>query len=583
MKLLRAIGVTAAFATAIAGLGITEASADSRRSGVSIPTVGEFVQRNGIAAARTLNPELTTSEIVELSDDPTARMTATGKVLFVDRRFAPLTGTPASIPANVAGIPLTDFLSLNSNPGSSRTIFLDFDGHSVPAGTLWDDVSYGNGGDPIVSGEYPAFTMDGSASFSNLEKQAIINAWAAVAEDYAPFDVNVTTEFPGDEAINRTDSSDEVFGTRALISAGTAGWNADTCGCGGIAYMGVFNEAIDLYGFEHEEWQPAFIFFAPSDFVSTYMDSAAEAGKFISDVASHEVGHNLSLDHDGNTADGEYFQGQNDGINWAPIMGAGYYNGLAQWSNGDYAGASETEDDLIQIAATGAPFITDESNNATGSALFITGSATDGFIGRRNDVDWFKVTVTNRTLGVYSGPPTPNTNLDTKLTLRDGAGKELFSTDALSAMTEDVNGIGVQPLTGMDGVLNADLPNGTYFLTIEGVGRSGAYSDYGSLGAYSIKTRTPSVSSIAAIGNPTISGTRRKGRTLTANYGTWTSGVSIAKQWLRDGIAITGATSKSYVLKSADVGHKISVRLIGSKSGKRTAIKVSSKTATITN
>lgn len=583
MKILRVIGVTAAFATAIVGLGLSDASAAPKRGGFSLPTVGEFVQRNGLAAARSLNPELTNSDIAELSDDPTARMTATGKILYVDRRITSFTGTPSSIAQNVAGIPLTDFLSLNSKPGSSRTIFLDFDGHSVPVGSLWDDATYGNGGSPIIAGEYPPFTMDMSTGFSSLEKQTIINAWAAVAEDYAPFDVNVTTEFPGDEAINRTDSSDGVFGTRALISAGTAGWNADTCGCGGIAYMGVFDEAIDLYGFEHEDWQPAFAFFSPSEFVSTYLDSAAEAGKFISDVVSHEVGHNLSLDHDGSVVDGEYFVGQRDGRNWAPIMGAGYYNGIAQWSNGDYAGASETEDDLIQIAATGAPFITDESNNSAGSALLITGTATDGFIGRRDDVDWFKVTVTNRTLGVYSGPPTPNTNLDTKLTLRDGTGKELFSTDAPSTMTEDGNGIGVQPVAGMDGILDADLPNGTYYLTIEGVGRNGAYSDYGSIGAYSIKTRTPSVSSIATIGNPTISGTRRKGRTLTANYGTWTSGVSITKQWLRDGVPIAGATSKTYVLKSADVRHKISVRLVGTKSGKRTAVKVSSSTSAITN
>jgi hypothetical protein len=458
---------------------------------------------------------------------------------------------------------------LNSRPGSDRTIFLDFDGHTVPADTAWDDPTYGNGGNPLVAGTYPAFTLDGDGSFSDAEKRAIIDAWSAVSEDYAIFDVNVTTQDPGDDAINRSDLNDEVYGTRALVTEGTNSWDANICACGGIAYGDVFGMSFG---------QPAFVFVS-----SDYQSVSNFDGKLIADVASHEVGHNLNLDHDGSSSDGEYFLGIDDGKNWAPIMGGGYYNGVVQWSDGDYEGATQGQNDIALISAAGAPLLNDESNISKATASVISATAIDGVINSSSDVDVFKVVISGGVVGIYSYSPTDYSNLDTKLTLLDSNFKTLFSTDALSVMTEDSNGIGGWPVSGMDGVLNADLPNGTYYIKLEGVGRSGAYSDYGSVGAYSIKTRTPSAATIPTKGTPTISGTKRKGRTLTGAYGTWTSGTAFVRQWLRDGVVISGATSKTYVLTAADVGHKIQFRVIATKGSYRKAIKVSAKTVTITN
>ena len=608
MKLTRAFGVTVAIALTMAGFAVSEASADSKQSSRSLPNFGDFVAAHGTSAIRQVNPGLTAADIESLSNDPTARVNSFGKILFIENKIDSGTVLPSTIAANVTGIPLENFLSLNSRPDSNRTIFLDFDGHTVPAGTIWDYARpTGFGGSPLVAGDYPAFSMDNSPAFNNTEKQAIINAWAAVAEDYAIFDVNVTTQDPGQAAIERTGVADAAFGTRALITGGNSEFNPNRCGCGGIAYTGVFDESIEspfgsTYGISHEEWQPAFVFVEPTQ-VSTW--TAAQAGKFISDIASHEVGHNLSLLHDGsfqdsnrdrqfvdNNHDGidditgdiwtEYFYGDRDKKNWAPIMGAGYVNGVVQWSNGDYGTAANpatnTEDDFAGIAANGLNRLPDEVYNSRATAALIGTVATDGIINTRADVDWYKAIVTNGTLGVYSYAPTPNTNLDTKLTLMDGAGVTLFSTDAPSTATDNT-----MPVAGMDGVLNANLPNGTYYLKIEGVGRTGSYSDYGSVGAYSIKTRTPSVASISNTGTPRISGTTRRGRTLTASYGSWSTGTTFTKQWLRDGVAIPGATKKTYVLTRADVGHKISIRLVASKAGYRTSIKVSAKTARIKN
>lgn len=205
-------------------------------------------------------------------------------------------------------------------------------------------------------------------------------------------------------------------------------------------------------------------------------------------------------------------------------------------------------------------------------------TARDGVIGSRTDVDWYKVQVTAGNIGIYSYAPTPDTNLDTKLTLLDWSGLAIFSTDILSTTTDDT-----LPVAGMDGVLNATLPNGTYYIKIEGVGRTGSYSDYGSVGQYSITVRNVSVGAIPTAGYPYITGTARRGRTLTVNRGTWTSGTALTHQWLRDGTPIAGATGRTYVLKSADVGHRIAVRVLGQLSGKRPVLRQSARTSSVTN
>ncbi|MEY4476626.1 MAG: hypothetical protein RJA31_130 [Actinomycetota bacterium] len=619
MKFIRTIGVTAIAAITIAGFAVSGAEAASKRGANTLPAFGDFVAAHGTAAIRQANPGISATEIESLSNDSTARVNSFGKILFVEGRIDPATVAPLGITANVTTIPLESFLSLNSRTESSKTIFLDFDGHTVPAGTIWDyPEDWGFGGSPLVAGDYPAFTMDGSATFNSTEKQAIINAWAAVAEDYAMFDVNVTTQDPGQAAIERTGTADANFGTRALVTPGNSEFSPVTCDCGGIAYTSVFDESLDTYtginyGIGHDEWQPAFVFVTPSQVSG---DSAAQVGKFVSDIATHEVGHNLSLVHDGsfgdadhdeffvdNNLDGyddvtgevrtEYLDGYKDGKNWAPIMGAGYYNGVVQWSNGDYETydeqATNPGDDFDGIASTGLSLLADENFNSSSTAPLLSYTARDGVIGSRTDVDWYKVQVTAGNIGIYSYAPTPDTNLDTKLTLLDWSGLAIFSTDALSDASEIVSsnpaldGVGKYPVAGMDGILNATLPNGTYYIKIEGVGRTGSYSDYGSVGQYSIKVRNVSVGAIPTAGYPYITGTARRGRTLTVNRGTWTSGTALTQQWLRDGTPIAGATGRTYVLKSADVGHRIAVRVLGQLSGKRPVLRQSARTSSVTN
>ena len=58
---------------------------------------------------------------------------------------------------------------------------------------------------------------------------------------------------------------------------------------------------------------------------------------------------------------------------------------------------------------------------------------------------------------------------------------------------------------------------------------------------------------------PAISGGLLVGQTLTCSQGSWTGApTSYAYQWLRDGVAISGATGSTYLLVTADGGHNLS-------------------------
>ena len=74
---------------------------------------------------------------------------------------------------------------------------------------------------------------------------------------------------------------------------------------------------------------------------------------------------------------------------------------------------------------------------------------------------------------------------------------------------------------------------------------------------------------------PNISGTTKVGKTISAAPGSWDTGVFLKYQWLRNGVAITNATSKTYKLTSLDLGTNISVSVTGSKAGYITVTKSS--------
>ena len=107
---------------------------------------------------------------------------------------------------------------------------------------------------------------------------------------------------------------------------------------------------------------------------------------------------------------------------------------------------------------------------------------------------------------------------------------------------------------------------------------TGAKSGYLSTAKVSAAKKVPLVMRAS---KPTISGSATVGSTLTANRGTWTSGVRISYQWYRNGAAVPGATGSSYRLGAGDVGRSLSVRVTGVKSGYASETRMSAATARV--
>ncbi|MBC8552163.1 MAG: PKD domain-containing protein, partial [Candidatus Brocadiales bacterium] len=389
--------------------------------------------------------------------DHTAWIDTEGRLFFIEDFPEPVVEGGASTLTEEL-FPYDQTFILHSRPGAKRVLFLDFDGH-MTTGTAWN-ASYG---DPIIS---PAYDTDGDrTSFSNTEMDRIQNVWRSVAEDYAPFDVDVTTEDPGEDAINRSSSTDDRYGTRVVMTVDDfAG-----CGCGGFAYVGIFDYVGDYY-------KPAFVF------------NTSEVG--VAEAVSHEAGHNLGLSHDGVINGSSYYSGHGSGATgWAPIMGVGYYKQLVQWSKGEYANASNTQDDIQIIQNNGALLMADDHGNdqANSTALGYTTDGTTvslngtGLIERRTDIDFFHFISGNGNVSLTINPVPLSPNLDILAELYDANGFLIATSNPVDSLSASIN--------------ETALPAGEYFISIDGIGKGDplgtGYTDYASLGQYSISGSVP--------------------------------------------------------------------------------------------
>lgn len=103
---------------------------------------------------------------------------------------------------------------------------------------------------------------------------------------------------------------------------------------------------------------------------------------------------------------------------------------------------------------------------------------------------------------------------------------------------------------------------GDYTLTVAPSATTSTGSTIGGTAAdYLIRVRPQNPAALPGKG-PTTSGTTRVGQKLTARPGTWSaSRVTYRYQWLRNGVAISGATSSARTLTRYDLGKKVSVRV----------------------
>ncbi|MGH3348464.1 MAG: hypothetical protein ACRDO4_15900 [Nocardioides sp.] len=455
------LGVTALTGASVAAAGVHAPSADPDR----------ILERNvsGGAAVRALGDDLdVVAERYDKTPAALASLLRSDTSLWVDptgmlhvKEPLPTQPVESTATPEPGPFPNANTFNLHSRLGAAKTIFLDFDGGPV-SGTAWNDFY------TIPTSSQPAFDLDGNpATWSQAEHDTIQSVYQRVAEDFRPFDVDVTTQDPGAAALDRSGAVDTQFGTRVLITPSTdAATRICSNSCGGVAFVDVF----DLVGSSY--YHPAWVF----------PQLLSDVDKYIAEAASHEAGHNLGLFHDGTSSVG-YYTGHH---NWAPIMGVGYYEPLVQWSSGEYGDANNTQDDIAVMQGNGLPLRADDHGSSFGAATAMgTARKAAGVIETRSDVDVLSFRRTCRGRTTIKVKPFENSpNLDIRLRLHTAGQVPLTSSNPPSGEASfDV-------ATGLNATVSRRLAARTYYLTVDGVGRLGpaaGYSDYGSLGKYSVR------------------------------------------------------------------------------------------------
>jgi hypothetical protein len=362
------------------------------------------------------------------------------------------TNLPKDLRDREMGLPLLD-----SKPDAPATLYLDFTGNFESDWWHYDD----NGNQVHhLNITTPVFDTDGNpASFSADEKALIKEIWARVAEDYAPFNINVSTDYYGS------------FNNGQALKVAIGGDNTDWLhlDASGISAIGSFtsNDPNVVFVFDLVAWAKAGV----TDSEGRPLDGAAAMATTI----SHEAGHAFGLRHHSlYNVNGDMIAEYDPGtLGWTPIMGNNKAGDRTTWDAGP-TDIRTYQDDLAIIGgpANGFGFRADDHGNTMATAtpltpsIFVWGPLTGkGIINDwRSDVDFFKFTTQGGAVKVDADAARFGPNLIPVA--------ELWSDHGFVARA-DAGGF-------TQSIIHANVPAGTYYVLVKGFG------DYGDEGQYTV-------------------------------------------------------------------------------------------------
>jgi PKD repeat protein len=370
----------------------------------------------------------------------------------------------------------TGAFQLHSRPGAARVIYLDFTGHTTPATTDWAN-DYNSG----AAFTTPPFQLDSTASPGDqINLDAIRDIWLRVSEDYAAWDVDVTTEQPPATAL----------GQRCVIGGSFNDWL--NISCGGISHISSFGALLD--GTD----EPNFVF----------VDGTGSSVNGAQVAISHELGHSVGLSHMGEVArpgvaakgysSGHTVAGHTAVSSCGPIMGACYGVPLVQWSRGEYPYANNAQDEIAVINTFLAPrtsLALDDHKNTLATATVVPGRTlgTGGILASSTDVDLFKIGAGAGWLSVSTAGARAYPNVKIFLQLLDSGGAVVASS---------------YNATSMSSVLTYNVPvKGFYYIKVIGVGFAAATPIYSGTGvAQTVVGNTAGWTNYGSIGRYNIAG-----------------------------------------------------------------------------
>jgi hypothetical protein len=366
---------------------------------------------------------------------------------------------PESVRDQQMGLPMLDSL-----PGAHATLFLDFTGSFE---SHWSQTIGGNT-NHYVNVVTPAYDNDfNPTSFSATEQQEIRNIWAAVAEDFAPFGINVTTHYYGSLGNNEA--------LKVAIGGDDDDWlvRAETANPTGTSVRGSFYNS-----------SPNTVFVFENNFV---WNGSSDYQWKVANVASHEAGHAFGLRHLSKWgADGKLSNPYDPGTNvWTPIMGQATQTDRTTWSLGtSELGPKSLQDDMKILAGSqnGFGYRADDHGGWIDTATPLAAPMTafqattgKGVITKTTDTDMFSFTTSGGSIEIrVNGAPQKIANLIPKVQLFNAAGRQVSFAAGQSYL---------HMANGTEAVLNTTLPAGTYYASVSSLG------DYGNVGQYTISVK----------------------------------------------------------------------------------------------